>query len=115
LNYYTYILTPVVLAVFAIALHAQPTPIHTFTNPNSSNPDSFGSAVAIDGNYALVGARTDDTGATDAGRAFLYDLTTGNLLRAFADPNPAAGDNFGYSIAVKDDYVLIGAPSDTLV
>jgi len=111
LHYRTSVLSILFATACVTSVCAQPVPVHTFTNPNSSNPDFFANAVAIDGNYALVGARTEDTGATDAGLAFLYDVTTGNLLR-IADLSPAAGDNFGWSVAVRGDYVAIGAPSD---
>ena len=37
----------------------------------------------------------DDTGATDAGAAYLFDAVTGQLLQTFLNPTPDAGDRFG--------------------
>ncbi len=97
------------------------TPPQSFQTPTAG--DGFGAAVAaVDGNVA-VGARFDiPPGSTDhAGLAYLYDgvptddgsSTTyvyGTLIHVFADPNPAAGDEFGASIAAVGNDLLIGAP-----
>ena len=32
--------------------------------------------MAVSGNYVVVGAYEDDTGATDAGSAYVYDLAS---------------------------------------
>jgi hypothetical protein len=62
----------------------------------------------------LIGAWQDDTGATDAGVAYLF-RTNGTLLTTFTNPTPAIADNFGYSVAVVgSDRVLIGAPWDDM-
>ena len=48
------------------------------------------------GGNVLVGANYDDTGATDAGAADLFDGTTGALLRTFVNPTAENGDHFGF-------------------
>jgi hypothetical protein len=55
----------------------------TLDNPFPHAWDGFGSAVAVpvSGKYAVVGAPFDDTGATDAGAAYVFDLR----------PNPPPG------------------------
>jgi outer membrane protein assembly factor BamB len=88
--------------------YAQPLPTREWTSPSASPRDGFGEDVAINGNRVLVGASQDDTGATDAGRAFLYDAVTGNLLQTFNNPSPAVGAGFGYSVSLDGDFVLIG-------
>src|SRR5207249_4548025 len=73
--------------------------LHTFLNP-LANPDGrFGSAVAIAGGAVLIGAPFDDTGAADAGIAYLFDAASGALLATFENPTPAPGDQFGASLA----------------
>ena len=47
-------------------------------------------------------AITPATGAEPAGR----------LLHTFLNPTPAAGDQFGWSVAISGDKVLIGAQFD---
>lgn len=68
--------------------------------------DNFGSAVAMRGNIALVGARGDDDAAANAGAAYLFDISGGGggpsdqdnddvsdeLDNCPVDPNPLQGD-----------------------
>lgn len=85
----------------------------TFTNPTPAVGDLFGSAVsAVGADRVLIGAFSDNTGATDAGAAYLFS-TNGSLLATFTNPTPAVRDYFGYSLAaVGVDQVLIGAYQD---
>jgi hypothetical protein len=86
--------------------------LRTFNNPAPAIDDQFGYSVAISGNYVLVGASFDSTGATEAGSAYLFDATTGALLRTFNNPTPAVSDHFGHSVAISGNYVLVGASFD---
>ncbi len=86
--------------------------LRTFLNPSPAAGDEFGWSVAALGGNALVGAFGDDTGATDAGAAYLFDANTGTLLHTFLNPTPVAGDWFGYSVAGVGSNVLVGAPFD---
>jgi hypothetical protein len=79
-------------------------------DPTSTLTEWFGTAVAISGNRVLVGAYRDDTGATDAGAAYLFDATTGMFLRTIANPSPVANDQFGTSVAISGNRAVIGAP-----
>ncbi len=69
--------------------------------------DYFGTAIDATGSRILVGASQDDPGAGNAGSAFLFDAA-GTPLRTFNNPYPAVNDRFGFSVALSDDYVLIG-------
>jgi hypothetical protein len=59
--------------------------------------------VFIVGNNVLIGGGR---------QAHLFDAVTGNLLRTFDDPTPTFGDNFGGSVALDLNRVLIGARGD---
>lgn len=90
--------------------------VRTISNPNAYSTvasDAFGIRVAISGNYLLVGAsQEDDAGGSQSGKAYIYDVTTGDLLHTFDNPNPystSASDSFGYSIAISGNYAIIGA------
>jgi hypothetical protein len=85
----------------------------TFTNPAPSWNDNFGYALtAVGSDRLLISAFRDDTGKTDAGAAYLFDLG-GNLITTFTNPTPAMGDWFGYSVAaLGTNRVLIGALYD---
>ena len=90
--------------------------VQTFANPTPETLDSFGISVALDssagGVQALIGAHRDDTAATDAGAAYLYDAATGTLLRTLVGPSPEAGDHAGYAVDLEGTSLLVGAFQD---
>ncbi|WP_437661606.1 FG-GAP repeat protein [Sorangium sp. So ce1182] len=73
---------------------------------------SFGYAVAISGDAALVGAPNDDDAGTDAGAAYLF-VRSGDMWRQATKllvAGSAAGDRAGTSVAVDGSIGLVGAP-----
>ena len=90
-------------------------PVATLNNPSPFANDQFGLSVAISGTRVVVGAHVDDTGATDAGSAYVYDLSSGTPTVPVAtlnNPGPAAGDLFGMSVAISGTRVVVGANAD---
>ncbi len=83
---------------------------HTFDDPTMTARDAFGHSVAVSEDWALVGARGDDTAGMDVGQAHLFDSDSGGLVHTFDDPTPTSEETFGYSVAVLGNRVLIGAP-----
>ena len=90
--------------------------IHTLNNRNAyyqSAGDLFGKAVAIDGNYAIVGASNErDDGGTGSGKAYIYNVTTGAAVRILNNPNAygtSVDDRFGYAVAISGNYAIVGA------
>ncbi|MHC4178529.1 MAG: protein kinase domain-containing protein, partial [Planctomycetota bacterium] len=51
--------------------------LRTLSNPSPVAGDVFGSSIAAAGDRALVGAYLDDTGAENAGVAYLFDTAAG--------------------------------------
>ena len=96
---------------------ATPTvPVITLTNPDPAENDYFGTSVAISGTRVVIGARTDNTGATSAGSAYLYDLSSGTPTVPIAtlnNPSPAAHEQFGWSVAISGTQVVVGALYDS--
>ncbi|MBN2474997.1 MAG: tandem-95 repeat protein [Pirellulales bacterium] len=86
--------------------------LQTFFNPTPADNDRFGRAIAASGNRVLIGAYYDDTGANNAGAAYLFDAATGELLRTFFAPTPNGWDEFGNDVALVGDRVLIAAHRD---
>ena len=87
-----------------------PEPLLTIPNPTPEVGDGFGCVAAV-GDNILVGAPNDDTAAEDAGAAYLFDGTTGGLLRTFANPTPEELDRFG-RVAALGNNVLVSATRD---
>jgi hypothetical protein len=76
--------------------------------------DNFGSSAAISGTLLVVGAPNDDTGATDAGSAYVYDLSSGTPTVALAilhNPSPSTGDSFGTAVAISGTRIAVGVPN----
>jgi len=88
--------------------------LQTFLNPRGTTYPSGshfwvrGGVTAV-GENLLVGFPFDDTFGADAGIAYLFDASTGEVLRTFKSPNPAVDGNFGCSVAAVENRVLIGA------
>ncbi len=86
----------------------------TINNPTPEIQDNFGYFVAStpDGNI-LVGARFDDTGATDTGSVYLFDGKlrgiTNTPLLTINNPTPDVNDRFGETVAsTSDGNILVG-------
>lgn len=85
--------------------------------------DQFGVSVAVSGDTIVVGARGDDSAATtvngdatddslaDAGAAYVFvrNGTTWSQEAYLKASNSDAGDSFGYSAAIFQDTIVIGA------
>jgi hypothetical protein len=77
--------------------------------PSDSAPDdAFGNSVALSDETAVVGAPY--AGGRGAAYVFVRRGATWTQQDELVDPAPAVvGDNFGWSVAVSEDTVLVGA------
>lgn len=98
---------------------ASPTPtvpVLTIPNPFPQAQDQFGNAIAISGQLLVVGtAKNDNAAIADSGSAYVFDLSGSNSAVPVAildNPAPAAGDQFGVSVAISGTRVTIGAPGN---
>jgi hypothetical protein len=82
--------------------------LQTYISPNAESGGQFGSSVSLDGDNVLVGAYQENGGATDSGRVYLFN-TSGTLLQTYNSPNAEASGEFGRSVSLDEDNVLIGA------
>ena len=87
---------------------------HLFGSDAASG-DRSGHSVAIAGDTAVVGAPFDDTAAgINTGSAYVFvrsGVTWTQQARLFAS-DPVAGDQFGTSVAISGNTVVVGAPHD---
>jgi len=80
----------------------------------------YGNSVAIDGNYAVVGANGDDFDTNgenrkiNAGAAYVlhFNGTTWVEVQKLVASDRAAYDYFGCSVAISGDYIMVGANMD---
>jgi FG-GAP repeat protein/collagen triple helix repeat protein len=82
---------------------------------NNGNSDFFGYRIAVSGDTVVVGAPNDDVGThADQGSAYVFTRTGGvwsQQAKLLANDG-AAGDGFGFSVALNDDTIAVGSPSD---
>jgi hypothetical protein len=74
--------------------------------------DIFGSAVAVDGALALVGAPWDNFFGSNFGSAYLFDISdpSNPVETKLIGSNVGASDQFGVSVALDGTTALVGAP-----
>ena len=76
--------------------------------------DEFGYFVSISGDYAIVGARSEDQGGSNAGAAYIYKrngTTWGDEQKIVASDRQGS-DQFGQSVSISGDYAIVGAYAD---
>ncbi len=91
---------------------------------NSDGGDSFGQSVAISGDTIVIGEDGEDSDSDivngdqgdvfsffDAGAAYVFTRNGSNWsLEAYLKASSSdGGDNFGWSVDVSDDQVVVGA------
>ena len=85
---------------------------HVLDNPRASMSNGFGSEVATDGTYALIGAPLDSLNNNQAGSAALFDVATGALRHSLTSPTSSGSVRFGSAVALAGGQALIGSSHD---
>ena len=81
------------------------------TASDASAGDSFGHDVSISGSRIVTGARADDAAALNAGSAYVfeYDGTSWNEEAKLIASDADFGDNFGFSVSIASNAILVGS------
>lgn len=101
--------------VYDIASATPTVPVQVLDNPSPAADDEFGYSVGISGNRIVIGCRLDDAGASNAGSAYLYDLSSanpGSPVAMLVHPNPANDEDFGTSVAISGTRLVVGVPQN---
>lgn len=74
----------------------------------------FGSSVAIEGDTAVIGSRTATGAVASSGAAYVFTRsgTVWSEQVKLSDPTGGTSDNFGVSVAINGNTILIGADAD---
>lgn len=72
--------------------------------------DFFGHSLAMDADTLLVGSVYDDDNGQSSGSVYQFDLRTGEHVRKLVPEDGAPRDVFGWSVALENDLVVVGAP-----
>ena len=83
---------------------------------NSQNLDNIGCSVSISGDYAIVGSQTADVTVTDGGAVYIYHRVGNNWnpIQRITASDKTDYDNFGNSVAISGDYLIVGAYHDDI-
>ena len=79
---------------------------------DSASGDEFGHSVSIDNGVAAIGAPFDDDNGANSGAAYLFDVSTGEQIVKLLPLDDVAGAEFGFSIAINNGIVAVGARTD---
>ena len=91
-----------------------------FTASDGEAGDNFGRSVAVSGGTVVVSAFLDDDEGDGSGSAYVFVKPSGGWTgagsltesRKLTASDGAAGDQFGHSVAVSGDTVVVGARRD---
>ena len=82
---------------------------------SSATNDNYGASIALDGNYAVVGASYDADLGDYSGAAYIYGRSASGTWEQVIKLTAYDGtlhDYFGYSVSLSGNYALIGCYGD---
>jgi hypothetical protein len=95
------------------------TQVAKLTADDGAADDYFGRSVSIDGSTVVIGAHYDDDKGSNSGSAYVFARdTAGDLasnwtqIAKLTADDRAVNDNFGYSVSIDGDTMVIGAWND---
>ena len=75
--------------------------------------NQLGYSLATSADLAILGAPFDDDSGLNSGSAYVFDgLASWRQLAKLTALDAAAGDQFGYSVAISGDLAIVGAWGD---
>jgi hypothetical protein len=84
------------------------------TASDAASNDRFGYSVSVSGDAIIVGAYAHDAVGPDSGAAYTYrwDTASWGDEQKLVPSDAASGDNFGFSVSVSGDWVIVGSTGD---
>ncbi len=86
---------------------------YTLSSPNAQSEGQFGGVIATSGSLLVVGAVMENTTVGFAGRAYVYNATTGALIGSLQSPNPDFEGEFGSTVYATPSYAIVAAQNET--
>ncbi len=88
--------------------------VRKLTAPEGANYNYFGFSVAISGDIIVVGAYGEDSFSYRPGGAYVYQRNQGGpdqwgLVKKLTASDVDSFDQFGYSVAISGDIIVVGA------
>ncbi|MCH7591151.1 MAG: S8 family serine peptidase, partial [Planctomycetes bacterium] len=102
-------------AVLTAAPPVEPCELQKLLASDAAVSDFFGGSVSVSGDTVVVGARLDDCAVGSncgAGYVFRFDGTSWVQTAKLTASDAVVGDQFGNSVSVSGDTVVVGAKTD---
>ena len=87
--------------------------VKKLTASDAQAGDNFGISVAVSGDTAVVGARFEDAGGSQAGAAYVFQRDQGGAdnwgeVKKLTASDAQAGDRFGVRVSISGDTAIVG-------
>jgi hypothetical protein len=105
------ILSILLILLINISLFADWTELQKILASDGYTDDFFGRSVALDGDYAVIGADVDDDNGSASGSVYIFHRTD-NVWTEQAKITASdgeQGDLFGKSVSIDGNYIIVGA------
>ena len=87
--------------------------ITTLSSPKAQSGGEFGYSLSLSGNSLAVGAPGEKVGPhSGAGRAYIFNATSGALIKTLSTANPYKSGAFGNSVSLNGNLAVVGAPHE---
>ena len=102
-------------AVYPVTIDPIVSQVKILAASDQADGDYFGNSVAVSGDTAVVGAYSAASGGSDRGQAYIFYRDEGGPenwgeVKILTAPVKADNDQFGRSVAIFGDIVVVGAP-----
>lgn len=96
-----------IVTIGVLSASAQPVQVEAGTEVG----DYFGASSAISGDYLVIGAPSDNEKGADAGAVYLFkhEAQGWKLVTKLTAPDATPGANFGFSVALREHLLVVGA------
>jgi FG-GAP repeat len=86
----------------------------TLTSPNAQYLGGFGHSFAASDSLVVVGAPFENSsGYSEGGHAYVFNSSTGSLIKTLTSPNVQTRGQFGWAVAISGNTVVVGAPFES--
>jgi hypothetical protein len=97
------------LTLAPIAIAEANASVSKLTANDGAPLDRFGTAIAANSQFILIGSPRDDDHGSSCGSVYLFDTVSRKFLRKITPADGAAGDEFGAAISTCGTRAFLGA------
>lgn len=87
--------------------------VQKLTASDAIADEKFGNSVDIDNGRAIIGVQDDEAAEPYTGAAYVFERDVDGIweeVEKLVASDPEGGKGFGWSVAIENDYVVVGSP-----